>query len=187
MGISQKQNKGSLCELHHLFIASFLASHSTSNSKCRFCIGYFRVIMKNRSCESRYIEEGPVFAIKNGRKSHFSLRAEATLFAKRILVGVHKTKGNDRKVESRGLFSVFERRCRNYEARAQAFNWKSRYSLFTDVCLLFAQLLQRLLLLQENQRKKRSEQKQLKENPFTGSHAMCLFFRNNNSEAFFQL
>lgn len=33
--------------------------------------------------------------------------------------------------------------------------------------------------------KKRSEQKQLKENPFTGSHAMCLFFRNNNSEAFF--
>ena len=35
--------------------------------------------------------------------------------------------------------------------------------------------------------KKRSEQKQLKENPFTGSHAMCLFFRNNNSEAFFQL
>ena len=85
--------------------------------------------------------------------NHFFLGEERPLFGKRILA-VHKTKGNDRKVESRGLFSVFERRCRNYEARAQAFNWKSRYSLFTDVCLLFAQLLQRLLLLQENQRKK---------------------------------
>ena len=87
--------------------------------------------------------------------NHFFLGEERPLFGKRILA-LHKTKGNDRKVESTGgpfLLPVFERRWR-------VLNWKSRYSLFTDVCLLFAQLLLPPRATPRKREKKRSAKRE---------------------------
>ena len=71
-------------------------------------------------------------------------------------------------------------------ARAQAFNWKSRYSLFTDVCLLFAQLLlRRLLLLQENQRERKKGQSSSKrESIYRVSRNVSVFFATTTVKLF---
>lgn len=114
-------------------------------------------------------------------------------FAKRIL-GVHKTKEMIGKLRQRSLFTFpvllgFRAQVQagpSY-ARAQAFNWKSRYSLFTDVCLLFAQLLlRRLLLLQENQRERKKGQSSSKrESIYRVSRNVSVFFATTTVKLFF--
>ena len=116
--------------------------------------------------------------------NHFFLGEERPLFGKRILA-VHKTKGNDRKVESTGgPFST-------PGFRAQVARVELEISVFSFYgCLPFVRTI--ATASPRYSKKTREKKGQLKENPFTGSHAMCLltFFlasNNNTTYSFFSV